>query len=63
MTEALRNLCHLGWCFLREVTGDDAYERYLAHHRRAHTDEPPMSRDEYFRFRLAQKWSRVSRCC
>jgi uncharacterized short protein YbdD (DUF466 family) len=63
MTEALRNLCRSGWRFVREVTGDDAYERYLAHHRQAHSDEPPMSQDEYFRFRLAQKWSRVSRCC
>jgi uncharacterized short protein YbdD (DUF466 family) len=63
MTRLLRRLSASGWRFVREVTGDDAYERYLAHQQRAHPDELPMSRDQYYRFRLDQKWSKVSRCC
>jgi len=51
------------WRYLREVTGDDAYERYLAHHRREHPGEVAMSQKEYFRFRQQAKWSKVSRCC
>ena len=51
------------WCYLREVTGDDAYERYLAHHAQVHPGEPPLSRDQYFRDRQDRKWSKISRCC
>jgi uncharacterized short protein YbdD (DUF466 family) len=51
------------WRYLREVTGDDAYERYLAHQRTAHPDEAPLSRRDYFKCRQDEKWSKVSRCC
>ncbi|HWH46655.1 MAG TPA: YbdD/YjiX family protein [Burkholderiales bacterium] len=51
------------WNYLRHVTGDDAYERYLAHHRQAHPGEPPMTQRQYFRKRQDEKWSKVSRCC
>ena len=51
------------WQFVRELSGDDAYERYLAHHQQAHAGEPPMGRAEYFKFRQEQKWQRVTRCC
>jgi len=53
----------LAWCFLRQVSGDDAYERYLQHMRERHAGETPMTRAEHFRFCQEQKWSRVSRCC
>jgi uncharacterized short protein YbdD (DUF466 family) len=51
------------WRFIREVTGDDAYERYLAHHRLRHPGRAALTRREYFRLRQEQKWSRISRCC
>jgi uncharacterized short protein YbdD (DUF466 family) len=51
------------WAFLREASGDDKYERYLAHHGALHADEPPLSRQEFFRRRLDRKWSGVTRCC
>jgi uncharacterized short protein YbdD (DUF466 family) len=51
------------WSYLREVTGDDAYERYLEHHRGAHPGEAPLSRDRFFRERQDRKWSKISRCC
>jgi uncharacterized short protein YbdD (DUF466 family) len=53
----------VGWRFLRQVSGDDAYERYLQHVARFHPEQTPMSRAEHFRFRQEQKWNRVSRCC
>jgi uncharacterized short protein YbdD (DUF466 family) len=52
-----------GWRFLRQVSGDDAYERYREHVARSHPDEMPLSRAEHFRLRQEQKWNRVSRCC
>jgi uncharacterized short protein YbdD (DUF466 family) len=51
------------WRYLRQVTGDDAYERYLAHHRNEHPDAAPLTREQYFRKRQDEKWSKVSRCC
>ena len=51
------------WRYLREVSGDDAYERYLAHHAAHHAGEKPMSPKQYFAERQRQKWSGVTRCC
>lgn len=56
---ALKNL----WKFLREATGDDAYERYLAHHRTHHPGQAPLTRQAYYRQQQERKWSKVSRCC
>ena len=36
------------WAWLREVSGDDAYERYLAHHAAAHPDRAPLGRRAFF---------------
>ena len=62
MSVALRWLV-AGWRFIRTVSGDDAYERYLAHHAAHHTGEPLMTPKEYFCERQRQKWTGVSRCC
>ena len=51
------------WRFLRQVSGDDAYDRYLAHMSRLHPGQPVIARGAYFRARQEQKWSRISRCC
>jgi uncharacterized short protein YbdD (DUF466 family) len=52
-----------GWTYLRAVSGDDAYERYLAHHATEHAGQAPMSRKDYFNERQRQKWTGVTRCC
>lgn len=51
------------WRIVRQLSGDDAYERYLAHHAAHHADTPPQSRAEYFRRREQEKWDGVRRCC
>ena len=48
--------------WLRAVSGDDAYERYLTHHARAH-EGSPLSRRQFYEEREKRKWSGVSRCC
>ena len=51
------------WGALRAITGDDAYERYLAHHVRQHDDTAALSRRQFEALELERRWSRVSRCC
>lgn len=63
LPNALWRLLWHGWRYLREVSGDDAYERYLKHLAHFHPGERPMTRAEHFKFRQEQKWDRVSRCC
>jgi uncharacterized short protein YbdD (DUF466 family) len=54
------------WAVVREVTGDDAYERYLAHWRARHAAEPsaaPLDRASFYREEQRRKWDGVRRCC
>jgi uncharacterized short protein YbdD (DUF466 family) len=51
------------WGYLRAVSGDDAYERYLAHQAAHHAGEPVATRKDFFNDRQRQKWTGVSRCC
>lgn len=51
------------WRWLRAVSGDDAYDRYLAHHAAMHADCAPLDRRAFFRQRQDDAWARVKRCC
>jgi uncharacterized short protein YbdD (DUF466 family) len=53
------------WRVLRELTGDDAYERYLAHWEASHASEGgrPMSRREFSAAEIQRRWSGIKRCC
>jgi len=51
------------WRIIRELSGDDAYERYLTHHLAHHAETPPLSRKAYFQRQQTQKWSSIKRCC
>ncbi len=61
MAEKLRRL----WQFIRRLSGDDAYERYLKHCATHHLGDinPPLSKKAYFKQRLEAKWSGINRCC
>ncbi len=48
---------------LRELTGDDAYERYVRHHRHCHVDQPPLDRKAFYLRETERKWNGVKRCC
>lgn len=46
------------------IIGAPDYERYVAHMRGAHPDEPVLSRDAFMRERLAARYERPgARCC
>ncbi|AMN47915.1 hypothetical protein ACG33_12565 [Steroidobacter denitrificans] len=51
------------WEFVRELSGDDAYERYLAYHGTAHPHAPAMTRRAFYLSEQRRKWSGVQRCC
>jgi len=53
------------WARLRELTGDDAYERYLAHWRAQHAAAggTPLDRATFCREEQRRKWDGVRRCC
>jgi len=55
------------WQNIRQLSGDDAYERYLKHyveHCAAQENlEPPLSREAYFKQWQDNKWKGTRRCC
>ena len=53
------------WSIVRRLSGDDAYERYLAHWRDHHAREggEPLSRQAFFKAEQERKWNGVRRCC
>ena len=51
------------WAALRSLTGDDAYERYLAHFRVRHPGAIPLARKAFLDAELERRWSGVNRCC
>jgi len=63
MATGLRRQLLRVWHALRQLSGDDAYERYLARHVTCHADAAPLSPGEYFRRREREKWEGVRRCC
>ena len=52
------------WRALRSISGDDAYERYLAHHRHAHPGAPPLDRRRFYVQEQERRFSGgPTRCC
>ena len=53
------------WATLRELSGDDAYERYLAHLRACPEAQShaPLTRAAFFAAEQRRKWDGVRRCC
>ena len=49
---------------VRQVIGAPDYQRYVAHVRGCHPDMEPVDRDEFYRVRLEERYSRPgARCC
>jgi uncharacterized short protein YbdD (DUF466 family) len=51
------------WQAIRQLSGDDAYERYLLHHAQHHADSAPLNKREFFKRWQDDKWQGVKRCC
>ena len=64
MEMMIKKFKHL-WQNIRQLSGDDAYERYLAHYNEFHSteSEPPLSREAFFKQWQDAKWKGIKRCC
>jgi uncharacterized short protein YbdD (DUF466 family) len=50
--------------YLREVSGESGYDRYVTHARREHPGQPVMTRREFERWRQDDRDARPrARCC
>ena len=59
MIEHLRAI----WDYLKEISGENAYDRYLAVHTATHPDKRAMTRGEFYRARQDDKYNNPgSRC-
>jgi uncharacterized short protein YbdD (DUF466 family) len=53
------------WQGIRELSGDDAYERYLQHYAEHHAEDgaAPLTREAFFKQWQDSKWKGIKRCC
>jgi uncharacterized short protein YbdD (DUF466 family) len=59
MANPLRSI----WGYLKEISGENAYDRYLEVHAAIHPGKPAMSRGEFYRWRQDEKYANPgSRC-
>jgi uncharacterized short protein YbdD (DUF466 family) len=61
-TTSLR-LLKRAWSWLREITGDAAYDNYLRHALRNTGGGQSLSRAEFYQESLRRRYSTISRCC
>jgi uncharacterized short protein YbdD (DUF466 family) len=48
---------------LKEISGENAYDRYMMVHMATHPEKPPLSRGEFYRHRQDEKYNNPgSRC-
>ncbi len=51
------------WWYLKEISGENAYDRYLEKHRATHPGKEPLGRGEFYRRRQDEKYVNPgSRC-
>jgi uncharacterized short protein YbdD (DUF466 family) len=55
------------WQKIRELSGDDAYERYLKHFAQHELEnpsgQPPLSKEAFYKNWQDKKWKGIKRCC
>ena len=57
-------ILHRLWSVLRNISGDDAYERYLHHLQQQHPDAVPLSRRRFCQAEQQRRWNGgPNRCC
>lgn len=50
------------WFFLKEISGENEYQKYLSSNSKLNKEEI-MSSKEFYMKRLNQKWNKINRCC
>jgi uncharacterized short protein YbdD (DUF466 family) len=62
MTALLKPFRYI-WGYLREISGENAYDRYVMVHMATHPERPPMSRGEFYRHRQEEKYNNPGNRC
>ena len=65
MGRGVRRVCRKLWWWLRQVSGDAAYENYLRAARRSSSEERVgvLSAEEFYLDTLRRRYAGASRCC
>ena len=63
MPEALLRPIKTAWWYLKEISGENSYDRYLAGHAATHPARRPLGRGEFYRHQQDEKYNNPgSRC-
>jgi len=63
MPNSLLKALRYAWEYLKEISGENAYDRYLAVHTVTHPEKSAMTRGEFYRARQDEKYNNPgSRC-
>ena len=63
LSRALLQPVRYAWEYLKEISDENSYDKYLAVHSATHPGKPPMSRGEFSRWRQDEKFANPgSRC-
>jgi len=58
---ALTRASHFAWWYLRQISGDAAYENYLRHQR--DIAAAPLNPTQFYQESLKRKYVTINRCC
>jgi uncharacterized short protein YbdD (DUF466 family) len=51
------------WRGVRDWCGDSAYERYLSATQKRHSQDLPLTQEQFYVEQLNRRYSRPNRCC
>ena len=51
------------WNYLKEISGENAYDRYLTAHAATHSGKKAMNRSEFYRARQDEKYNNPGGRC
>jgi len=61
VADSARKVLQAVWQWLRQVSGDAAYENYVRS--TSQRSFPPLSREAFYCESLERKYARINRCC
>lgn len=48
---------------ITKLNGNNQYQKYLQHFQEQHSDQTPLTKQQFFAQREQEKWSKINRCC
>ncbi|MBM5782295.1 MAG: YbdD/YjiX family protein [Pelagibacterales bacterium] len=63
MKKILFNIWKIYKSFKEYIEGDFAYENYLKHHKKNHSEEALLDKKSFLKDAQKKKWNKINRCC